>query len=403
MRAPTSPPPLVGVVGGGVCGLAAARALCRGGVQAVLLERGRAAGGRASTRYAPPEYAEPRWDHGCQYVRPKREPFAEACEEMVARGALAPWEGTFGTLAFGAPGGGFAADAPAAPKLRLVGGATGAMADMCAHLLAEAQREGLGVLTQAEVLGVAPAAPGGAPGGGWEARVRRRGATEAAAMRFDALLATDRALAPALEAVAPGVAAPMAAAGGDGAAPSFALMLELEAAVAGEGGADAPDGMAVTRHPTLAWLSKESSKPGRAQGDAGTQLWTAHSTAGFASAVVEEHGLTRRGTEAHARMLEHVTGQMLEAVREVLRAGGWGELPGLAAPPVAHRWGNAFPAPCVDPVVAEQRFAASPCGTLVGCGDWAAPQGEEGRAEAAYLSGTAAASAVLAALNGDGQ
>ena len=234
------------------------------------------------------------------------------------------------------------------------------------------------------------AAPDGA-GAGWEARVRRNGATEA--MRFDALVATDRAMAPVLEAAAPDIAGSMRAAA-QGAAPSFALMLELATPLEG-----APDGIFVAENPVLSWLSKESSKPKRRAGrdGEGAELWTAHSSAEFAKLVVQEHGMTARGTEAHDAALEHVTSEMLAAVREVTQAAGWGKLD-LLTPPSAHRWGNAFPGPCGDAAVAERRVASSPCGTLVACGDWAAPEGQQGRVEAAYLSGEAAAGALLASL-----
>lgn len=86
-----STPRRVGVIGGGIAGLSAARRLQSLGIEAVVFDTGkRGPGGRASSRL----FAGAPADHAAQYIStssPGETPFSAFVEEMVATGALQPW------------------------------------------------------------------------------------------------------------------------------------------------------------------------------------------------------------------------------------------------------------------------------------------------------------------------
>jgi predicted NAD/FAD-dependent oxidoreductase len=77
----------VAIIGAGLAGLAAARALAAAGQPARLFDKGRAPGGRLATRRVLHAGAEHRFDHGAQYLRAERAPFAALLKEA----GCAPW------------------------------------------------------------------------------------------------------------------------------------------------------------------------------------------------------------------------------------------------------------------------------------------------------------------------
>jgi len=87
-----------GIVGAGMAGIAAGRALAARGFSVALLDKGRAPGGRVATRRAATEAGEVRFDHGAQYIRAADARFAEA---LAAAGAR-PWPDP--TRVVGVPG-----------------------------------------------------------------------------------------------------------------------------------------------------------------------------------------------------------------------------------------------------------------------------------------------------------
>lgn len=84
----------VAILGAGLAGIAAARALAAAGLSHVLFDKGRAAGGRLATRRVG-TFA---FDHGAQFLKPADPSFAAALREA---GAVA-WAATGGVL--GVPG-----------------------------------------------------------------------------------------------------------------------------------------------------------------------------------------------------------------------------------------------------------------------------------------------------------
>lgn len=82
----------VGIVGGGIAGLAAARALRAAGRSVVVFDKGRAAGGRCATRRAAPFS----FDHGAQFFTVREPAFAEALAPFGDR-LVQRWPGPFRT------------------------------------------------------------------------------------------------------------------------------------------------------------------------------------------------------------------------------------------------------------------------------------------------------------------
>ncbi|MCX8135256.1 MAG: FAD-dependent oxidoreductase [Roseococcus sp.] len=75
------------ILGAGLAGLAAARALAAAGQPLRLFDKGRAPGGRLATRRVSHAGEEHRFDHGAQYLRAEGAPFAALLEEA----GCAPW------------------------------------------------------------------------------------------------------------------------------------------------------------------------------------------------------------------------------------------------------------------------------------------------------------------------
>lgn len=89
-REPQEPPAPRGrcvVVGAGVAGLVAARALHDAGVDVSVLDKGRAVGGRLSTRV----YASGRFDHGAQFFTARDPRFARHVHAWRDAGAARAW------------------------------------------------------------------------------------------------------------------------------------------------------------------------------------------------------------------------------------------------------------------------------------------------------------------------
>ncbi len=84
----------IGVIGGGLAGLAAARTLAEAGLHPVVLDKGRGPGGRSSSRRAAP-FA---FDHGAQYFTARDASFRRVLDTWLAEGVAARWEGRIVSL-----------------------------------------------------------------------------------------------------------------------------------------------------------------------------------------------------------------------------------------------------------------------------------------------------------------
>jgi predicted NAD/FAD-dependent oxidoreductase len=80
------------VIGAGLAGAAAARALKSGGAEVVVFDKGRGPGGRLSTRRARTSIGEVSFDHGAQYVTARTDSFHRFLSDAVAAGAACIWD-----------------------------------------------------------------------------------------------------------------------------------------------------------------------------------------------------------------------------------------------------------------------------------------------------------------------
>jgi renalase len=88
----------VAIIGAGVGGLAAARALQRAGVTVQVFEKSRGVGGRAATRRVRLGKGEVAVDHGAQYFTARDARFQQQIEAWLAEGDLQVWSTGFHTL-----------------------------------------------------------------------------------------------------------------------------------------------------------------------------------------------------------------------------------------------------------------------------------------------------------------
>jgi len=382
----------VAVVVGGAAGLAAAAALTAAGLDVTLFEQGRGLGGRVCSRRVDgggggdgAAAAELSFDHGAQYLSPKPAPFAALLAELEAAGALARWHGAVGDINASGSGvldlGSFRPGGKAlyvgSPSNSAFGRALAARCGpgrLSAHTAVRAHGLALEPATGRWRLRVRPAAAGDSGGP----------ASEPWPEAFDGVVSAlsanstvrllgggdggdgDAAAAPAIAAAAAGVRSNVC----------WALMLALRRP------SGLPlDGALIAGGGPLAWIARNSSKPGRARpaGDAWVETWVIHASPEWSNA--------RRDARR-----EQVAAELLAAfahaapcVREAIEGGGG--RPPLA---LAHRWNNAYPLnPLTAPPPAEPGAPR-----LVACGDWAAGP----RVGDAYASGLAAAESLLAQL-----
>ena len=89
------------IVGAGMAGLTAGKALQTCGWKVVVLDKGRRSGGRMATR----RIGASRFDHGAQFFTVRDERFRNAVERWEADGWAAPWFGEGGHVRYRAVGG----------------------------------------------------------------------------------------------------------------------------------------------------------------------------------------------------------------------------------------------------------------------------------------------------------
>lgn len=79
------------VVGAGVAGLACAREVASSGAKVLVLDKGRGPGGRLSTRREEVDGLSFRFDHGAQYLTARDERFAAEVNRWQSAGVVQPW------------------------------------------------------------------------------------------------------------------------------------------------------------------------------------------------------------------------------------------------------------------------------------------------------------------------
>ena len=351
------------VVGAGLSGLAAARTLADRGHEVVVLDKGRAPGGRASTRREPGERS---FDHGAQFFTARGDWLTSRLKAWEAEGVVGRWTPRVATSL-----------SPAAAASSLEGPRDGetwwvgtpGMGSLAAHLA-----RGLDVRTASAVTSlvrqrdtwlVAGSSAAGARGDPAEAfehvadaLVLAVPAPQCGALLGDALATSElgrHAAAAVLE-------------------PCWAAMIALSIDIDGASSVD----LMTSKSAPLAWAAREASKPGRFV-TAGEDLWTLHASPEWSRAHLEDE------PKDVASLL---AGALLDRLAEVERREGRDGPRARVTHASAHRWRFA-------------RAATSPhrgclyddALALALCGDWL----ESARIEGAFTSGVAAAARLLEA------
>ena len=297
----------VAVIGAGLAGLACATELERHGISVDLFDKGRAPGGRISTRRS----SAGTFDHGAQYFTVRDPAFAGLVRELLRAGVVERWSGRFARAS--ATGELQAAATREArwvgtPGMSAIGRALASSLDVRSGVRVGAIRRHA---SDWDLVG-----DGGTALGRYARVVVATPAPQSAELLHDTPL--------------------MGLAERAQMAPCWALMIGFVEqprtpfdAIQCEG-----DG--------LSWIAREASKPGRAKGP----RWVAHASPAF----------TRR----HAGASPEVAGQlMLDELQKLL-----GSLPPVASS-VAHLWRYAL---VERPVGAEALY--DPTAGLGACGDW---------------------------------
>ncbi len=353
----------VGVIGGGISGLVAARTLADAGWRVSVFDKGRGPGGRAARRRETlSDGTELHFDHGAQYFTARDERFVRVVESWVEDGVVAPWDCTLVSVERGPEG-----ERQVVPKVcgpvRYVG--VPGMNAVVKHL-AETLPENAEARFGTRVGGLRrvgnSAGNGSGVGSQWGGHWRLDAEDGTSLGDFDAVIVA--VPAPQAAELLTDVPDLRAKCGRVEMRPNWAVMLAFDAPLdAGFDGAfinrqsEAYDGM-------LSWVARDSSKPGRPEGAS----WVAHA----------DHRWSARNIELDK---DEVPGKLLDAFFDAV--GVERREPVFAK---AHRWRFALPAaPLGEGCVFDAELA------IGACGDWA----HGARVEGAYLSGAAVAGRLL--------
>lgn len=304
----SGPGPRVAVIGAGLAGVSAARALSAAGHPVHVFDKGRSPGGRMATRRTGDGGS---FDHGAQYFTARDSLFQAVVRGWVDAGVAAPWHGIIGTLERGQ------VTRSRQEHVRYVG-----VPGMSAGVKRLA--EGLDVRCGVRVERVERA------GSQW----RLTADTGEALGDFEVVVVA----VPAPQAVALLSGAPALA------ARAAEVRMEPCQAVMARFGIRVPlevDAAFVQGAP-LSWIARDGSKPGRPEGE----RWVLHGSPEFSREHLEDPP-------------ESVASALVKAFCEAT---------GLDVRPVeavAHRWRYALPAPPLE----ETALFDAVLG-LGACGDW---------------------------------
>lgn len=326
------------VVGGGISGLACARRLSRGGLEARVFERREAPGGRLREHRG----GGLSFDLGAGYFTVRDPRFEEQTERWAAAGVCRPWEGSFAVLREGR------VEEERDPPRRHVG--VPSMQALARELAVEAV-----VLTGKEVDRLEPS---GSAGRRWRlwAGAEDLGAHDlvvAAVPAPRAAVLLRQACRPLASRCARLEARPCWAVA---AAFSGELGFEFDAAF--------------VRDSPLSWVGRNSGKPGR---DDPADAWVLHAGPGWSASHRDE-----------------AAGRVREALLAAFfRATGTRSVPPFYAH--AHLWPHAR---AREPL--ERGSLYDPDAGVAACGDWASGN----RVEGAFLSGFDLAGRILSSVGG---
>jgi predicted NAD/FAD-dependent oxidoreductase len=299
--------PGVVVVGAGVCGASAARALTDAGFPVVVHDKGRVPGGRAATRSRTNRH----FDHGAQYFTSRDPGFLAQVESWARRGDIAEWHPRLVSInADGIRG-------TTSPERRWV-----AVPGM--SRLAESMLGGIDVRCNSSVIGLTRA------DGGWQLHL----ADGSADGPYQTLLCS--LPGPQVGELLRGHALASLAAEVKF-SPCWASMLEFAEPL------DVAFDAAFVNVGPLSWVARDSSKPGRPAGE----RWLVHAGPDY----------------SHARLEDTAESVAVELQRAFFAAIGVDPRPPLWS--AAHRWRYALAQPPLD----VGSLVDAPARLVIG-GDW---------------------------------
>lgn len=317
----------IGIIGAGITGLACARQLNDCGFDVEVFEKSRGPGGRTSTR----RHSDLRFDHGAQFFTVENPRFEKMTVEWVTRGVVAEWQSriiSIEAMEF----------VDILPQVRYVG--VPGMSAMATDL-----GKGLQLRSGTQVIAV------DRNSSGWTIETEDREYVGP----FETLVVT----LPAPQSAGILSKHPFAEVISSVQMTScWAVMVAFESRVNVQW-----DGAFVKRSP-LAWVARNSSKPGR---DTKTDCWVLHANPSWTTAHLEDSW-------------EPTAGELLKAFQSVIG----GQLPAHSYL-VAHRWRYSQGAD-----VDNRQMLFDRENRLIVCGDWLAG----GKIEDAFLAGIRAANAV---------
>lgn len=318
----------IGIIGAGIAGLACARELAARGFDVTVFDKGRGVGGRTATRRAESNL---RFDHGAQFFVADDPRFRKVTDDWLARGVVAEWTGKIVRVENSSV-------VDSSPQTRYVG--VPGMSAMAVDLAA-----GLRVRTETQIVAVTRSSSGWAM------------ATEAneTVGPFNTIVLT----LPAPQSAA------LLGSHHFGAVASRVKMTSCwTAMVSFESRVKVPWDGAFIQDSPLAWVARNSSKPGR---ERATESWVLQANPQWSAGHLE---LTA----------DIVASKLLEEFESVVGVH-LSQHHHLAA----HRWRYAQ---CSEPDGRQMLF--DPEIGLSICGDWLA----DSRIEGAFLAGIRAAHAI---------
>ena len=370
-------PHRVAILGSGISGSTAARKLAEAGVKVSVFECGFGVGGRTSTRTTRDE-CKFAFDHGAQYIgSPKTELFRSALSDWQSNGFVREWKGRVANI--DASGIIHPDDDGGNKKTRYVG--YPAMNSICSNLL---KHENIDIVLQTRAC-----ATYNQDDCKWTLTSHDDGRDLG---QFDWLIGGDRLSATnnradlrhaplhefrdEVEQIA--------------SVPILVLMLAFDSPL------HIPyDGITFDEESgefgSLGWIARDTSKPGRERDD-GKECWVIQSGSKAAERVLAS--ITESDFETKRVMVREKAKQILLddflAAIPKLSASDDSPTPHITSA-VGHRWSAAFPS--VTEANQEKECFFNIDHRFIGCGDYMGKL--TGRIEGAYLSGNAAASALL--------
>lgn len=333
------------IIGAGVAGASAAQSLVQAGCKVTVVDKATRPGGRCATRRIAVDANSPWFDYGAQYFTARDADFRACIEPDIASGALARWRPSVCVAQTSRDG--WQLSPSPDERERLIG--PQGLNLWVRHLFEQADIDVRCRHTATALQRI---------GNGWRVDF----AQGVRSLHADAVIVTTPAVqAAALLGERGADMAPLAEAR-QALAPCHSLV------VAAPG---LPDCDAIfVKDGQLAWCADNRHKSGAAH-DPAPRLWTLHAGPEFSRARLEDTPESVASTLM--REFAAITGSRLRNMKLVR----------------THRWRYARPDPGAPQT--SQRFARVPESALLLAGDWLAG----GRVEGAWLSGRAAADALI--------